>query len=129
MRFLLLVAIAVIALSIELPPSIAAKDSTTKATPAPATELIVIEAEGCIYCQVFRRDVLPAYLTSPRSKDAPIRFVNYNDRAAAELQLNGPVRIVPTFIMVKQKREVGRIPGYIGRDEFFRAVTEMLYAP
>lgn len=129
MRFLLPIIAVALALTVELPPSNAARNSTAEPALGPAAELIVIEVEGCTYCQVFRRDVLPAYMASPRSKEVPIRFVDYNEPAAAKLPLNGPVSIVPTFIMVKRNREVGRIPGYIGRAEFFRAVTRMLYAP
>jgi thioredoxin-related protein len=129
MRILLPIILVALALTLALPKSKAATDSTTPPGEPPIAELIVIEVEGCIYCKVFRRDVLPAYMASSRGKEAPIRFVDYNEPAAAELPLNQPVRIVPTFIMLKQNKEVGRIPGYVGRAEFFRAVTRMLYAP
>jgi thioredoxin-related protein len=44
-------------------------------------ELVVMEAPGCIYCTIFRRDVLPAYQSSERARDVPIRFLDINDEA------------------------------------------------
>lgn len=129
MRFLLPIVFAAVALLTAFPQSEAARDPASLPPGTAAAELIMIEVDNCIYCEVFRRDVLPAYMASPRSKEAPIRFVDYNAPAADELPLNAPVSIVPTFVMVRENKEVGRIPGYVGRAEFFRAVTRMLYAP
>lgn len=128
MRFLLPVVVAAFALIVALPLSEAARDLSSE-LPSASAELIMIEVDGCIYCKVFRRDVLPAYLASPHSRNVPIRFVDYNEPGTSDLPLNGPVSIVPTFIMVKHDKEVGRIPGYIGRTEFFHAVTHMLSTP
>lgn len=128
MRLMLPVLFAASALITVLSTSNAARDLISAPSSADA-ELIVIEVEGCLYCKVFRRDVLPGYLASPRSKEAPIRFVDYNTQTAADLPLHGPVTIVPTFVMIKDNREVGRLPGYVGRSEFLRAVTHMLSAP
>lgn len=128
MRLLLPTLFAVAALITALSTSNAARDLIGAPT-SPAAEIIMIEVEGCVYCKVFRRNVLPVYQDSPRGKEVPIRFVDYNTQAAAELPLNGPVTIVPTFVMMKDNREVGRLPGYVGRSEFLRAVTHMLSAP
>lgn len=93
-----------------------------------AVEIIVLEAPGCIYCPIFRRDVLPAYQSSSRARTAPLRFLDLNDEAADKLPLEGPVTIVPTVIILKEHREVGRIPGYIGPDNFFHTVDSVLGA-
>ena len=89
-------------------------------------ELIVMEAPGCIYCTVFRRDVLPAYQSSERAKDVPIRFLDVNDAAVNALGLDEPVNIVPTFVVLKDNREVGRLPGYVGPEAFFHTINYLL---
>jgi len=89
-------------------------------------ELVVIEAPGCIYCTLFRRDVLPSYAASPRSKDLPIRFVDINDEAASAISIDYPVDIVPTFLVLKNNKEVGRIPGYTGPEFFFHTINYLL---
>jgi hypothetical protein len=99
------------------------------APPRGATvEVIVIEAEGCRYCEVFRRDVWPAYVTSPRAHDAPMRFLDINDEAAEHLRLAGPVTLVPTVVVVRDGAEVGRIAGYVGPENFFITVKSLISA-
>lgn len=90
-------------------------------------ELVVLEADGCIYCGLFRRDVLPSYQVSERAKDMPIRFVDVNDVPAAKIELLTPVDIVPTFVVLKHNKEVGRIPGYVGPENFFHTINYLLY--
>jgi hypothetical protein len=89
-------------------------------------ELVVLEVPGCIYCPVFRRDVLPRYDAFARGRELPIRFLDLNDAAADRLELEGPVDIAPTAVLLKDNREVGRIPGYLGPDNFFHAVDHLL---
>ena len=89
-------------------------------------ELVIVEVENCTYCEVLRRDVMPAYMTSPEARDLPVRFLDLNKPEAARLQLtDGPLTIVPTLLLVKANREVGRAPGYMGPDGFFYAIRWM----
>lgn len=108
------------------PPSHAARDLATSAKPSAGLELVVLEVPGCIYCNVFRRDVFPAYTRSKRAEDLPIRFLDLNDPAADNIRYAQPVTIVPTVILIEDNREVSRIPGYVGRDNFFRLVSAMM---
>ena len=100
-------------------------DAAIPAAPV-AMELVVLEAPGCIYCGLFRRDVLPSYQASGRAKEMPIRFVDINDAAADALGLDSPVDIVPTFVVLKNNHEVGRIPGYTGPEFFFHTINHLL---
>lgn len=89
-------------------------------------QLVVMESPDCTYCDIFRRDVLPAYEASERAKELPVRFVDVNDAAAAKLELQTPVDIVPTFVVVKDNKEIGRIPGYVGPENFYHAINYLL---
>lgn len=89
-------------------------------------QLIVMEADGCIYCGIFRRDVLPSYEVSERGKDVPVRFVDVNDVDKAGIDLQSPIDILPTFVIVKDNHEIGRIPGYVGPEDFFHAISYLL---
>ena len=89
-------------------------------------ELIVFEADNCIYCDVFRRDVLPDYLKSQRAAEVPIRFVNVSHIGALEQSLGSPLTIVPTVVLMNEGRETGRITGYTGPENFFRLIGHML---
>jgi thioredoxin-related protein len=101
-------------------------DPASEAEVASPFELIVLEADGCTYCRLFRRDVLPAYEVSEHGKGMPVRFVDVNDLDAQKLDLQHPVEIVPTFIVVKSRKEVGRIPGYVGPENFFHSIKYLL---
>ncbi len=100
-------------------------EAAIPATPV-TMELVVLEAPGCIYCGLFRRDVLPSYEASERAKNMPIRFVDINDAAADALGLDSPVDVVPTFVVMKNNHEVGRIPGYTGPEFFFHTINHLL---
>ncbi len=105
----------------------AALNDPSVTAPTNVYELVVVEIEGCTYCDVFRRDVLPAYQASPRSKELPLRFVDLNAPEAAHLQLSeGPLTVVPTVLLVKANREVSRVPGYMGPESFFQSITWMM---
>jgi thioredoxin-related protein len=90
-------------------------------------ELVIIEVEGCTYCAVLRRDVMPAYATAPEARDLPVRFLDLNTPEAAKLHLiDGPLTVVPTLLLVKENREVARASGYMGPDGFFYAIRWMM---
>ena len=107
-------------------PTQAGLDFEAPVTNSGNLELVVMEAPGCIYCTVFRRDVLPAYQASERAKDVPIRFLDVNDEAVAALGLDQPVNIVPTFVILKRNKEIGRLPGYVGPEAFFHTINFLI---
>ncbi|MBU2581898.1 MAG: thioredoxin family protein [Alphaproteobacteria bacterium] len=115
-----------IGIGLALPSSQAARDVAVAPTPGPNLQLVVLEVDGCIYCDVFRQRLLPAYQSSKQGKRAPIRFVDINDPALGDFGLTQPIGTVPTFIMLENNQEIGRIPGLMGREDFFKAVDWML---
>ena len=123
-RFVICLALAAL-LAFAVQKARAALDGVTPSASS-GLELVVLEVPGCLYCPVFRRDVLPRYDAFARGRELPIRFLDLNDKAADRLALDGPVDIAPTVVLLKDNREVGRIPGYLGPDNFFHAVGHLL---
>jgi thioredoxin-related protein len=115
----------VVALALIAPQASSRAGLDIEAIPPSASvmELVVIEAEGCIYCGLFRRDVLPSYAGSTQGKEMPVRFLDINNTEASGLDLKTSVDIVPTFIVVKSHHEVGRISGYMGPEDFFHSIS------
>lgn len=99
---------------------------TSAIVPTSSYELIVLEVPGCIYCRVFRRDVVPAYEISTRAREVPMRFVDLNDIDEEKLGLTSPVDVVPTVVLMHEGREVGRIAGYLGPESFFHSVSHLM---
>ena len=104
----------------------AAYDLETAPSRWSGLELVVVEAEGCIYCRIFRRDVLPAYAASPRAQSVPMRFADLNALEAGTLTLAGPIDSVPTVLVLSGNRELGRVSGYVGPESFFHAINGLL---
>ena len=94
---------------------------------ASGLEIVVLEAPGCVYCDVFRTQDKAAYEASARARTAPLRFLDLNDEAADQLQLTGgPVDVVPTFVGMKDRQEVARNVGYVGLENFMRVLSSIL---
>jgi thioredoxin-related protein len=119
------IAVALFVLVALSPRGEAAPDRATDARDV-EFELVVVEAQGCIYCPVFRRDVLPAYQSTPRAASVPLRFADIEAIEAGALALAGPIDSVPTVLVMKGGREVGRLAGYAGRENFFRSLDGLL---
>lgn len=90
-------------------------------------ELVIAEVEGCTYCPVLRRDAIPAFEASAHAKEVQVRFLDLNAPEAQALTLTeGPVTVVPTLLLVRDNREVGRAAGYMGPDGFVFAAKWLL---
>lgn len=92
----------------------------------PNLEVLVFEHIDCVYCQIFRRDVLPKYRYSVRSELAPLRFLDIQASASGRLALNARIDTVPTVVVMRDGQEVGRIVGYWGPTNFFKMLSHIL---
>jgi thioredoxin-related protein len=104
----------------------ATPDLETAALPDPKVELLVVEAAGCKYCSLFRRDIVPLYAISPQAREAPLRFVELSTAKAGKISLASPVEVLPTILVMRNGRETGRIPGYLAPENFFRLINRLL---
>ena len=93
---------------------------------APAMEVVVFESSDCAYCRIFRRDVLPKYRQAVRRDAVPLRFVDIDTSEAQSLTLKSRIDTLPTAVLVTDGREVDRIVGYWGPDNFFKLLAHML---
>jgi thioredoxin-related protein len=89
-------------------------------------ELVVFEADGCIYCEVFRQQVVPLYTASSTSREVPLRFVNVSKSDETKMGISGAITIAPTVVLLRDGREVNRITGYTGPGNFMQMVAWML---
>lgn len=84
-----------------------------------AAELVMYERAGCVWCARWDRDIAPVYHKTPEAKLLPLRRVNLDKPADGDVKLASPVRYTPTFVVVDQGREIGRITGYISHESFW----------
>jgi len=107
-------------------PSRAARDMTADTRIASEYELVVLEVSRCIYCKLFRRDVVPTYNATTHAKTVPMRFVDLDHGTVTAFQLTAPIDTVPTVVLLHRSREVGRLAGHIGPETFLHAVNRLL---
>lgn len=86
---------------------------------APQRMLVMFERAGCAYCQRFDAEVAPLYARTDEGRAAPLRRVDMGAGTPADLALKAPVRFTPTFVLVEDGREIGRITGYMSNESFF----------
>jgi len=126
-RFLARLLVAMVAFA-PVGPTLALPDPDARIEAHTGLEMVVMEADGCIYCGLFRRDVLPAFEASERGRTLPVRFMDVNDVDTAPITLSQPIDILPTFVVLKDHKEIGRIPGYVGPETFFQSINYVLSA-
>jgi len=120
MRILSAVVCASLLLFAQDAPSRAAVEAAARTT---SMELIVFEHPDCIYCPVFRRDIAPSY---QRTAEAPLRYIDIAKSDIGGLHLKSRIDMVPTAVLMKDGREVGRISGYWGRESFFKMLAYIM---
>lgn len=91
-----------------------------------AAELVMIDREGCGYCIAWKKQIGPAYPNTDLGRFAPLRVVNIREGAPEGVTFDRPVLFTPTFILVDEGRELGRIEGYPGEDFFWGLLEKML---
>ena len=83
--------------------------------------------DGCPWCAKWDREIGPIYPKTDFSKRAPLRLINLDhDRDLAIT--HGAIRYTPTFVLVENAKEVGRIEGYPGDDFFWVRLANLLEA-
>ncbi|MGL5168317.1 MAG: thioredoxin fold domain-containing protein [Afipia sp.] len=86
---------------------------------AEASELVMFEQAGCVFCQRWDRDVGALYGKTNEAKALPLRRIDIQAQKMSGIALASPVRYTPTFVVVDNGREVGRITGYSSDDAFW----------
>ncbi|MBN9583260.1 MAG: thioredoxin family protein [Afipia sp.] len=104
----------------------AAFAATLMASPAlQASELVMFEQPGCVHCQRWNHDVGSLYGKTDEARALPLRRVDIRSQGASGIALASPVRYTPTFVVVDDGREVGRITGYSNDEAFWGLLTAL----
>jgi hypothetical protein len=93
---------------------------------AEALELIMFDKAGCVWCARWERDIGRAYPDTREGRAAPLRRVDIRDQRRVGIDLEEPVIYTPTFILIDDGAEIGRITGYRGEDAFWASLDELL---
>jgi len=93
---------------------------------AQPAELVMFERAGCAWCRKWDQEVGTIYPKSPEGQRVPLRRASLDRPLPPELRLTPPVFYSPTFVLMDEGREIGRITGYQGDEAFWGLLTDML---
>lgn len=90
------------------------------------TNLVMVEEQGCVWCEQWLADIGPIYPKTAEGKVAPLRRVDLADPLPKDIKFTKSLRFTPTFVLVVDGQEVNRIEGYPGEDFFWGLLGMML---
>lgn len=93
---------------------------------ADGIELLMFERPGCPWCAQWNAEIAPIYDRTTEGRAAPLRRVQLADPLPEGVVIARPVVFTPTFVLVRDGAEQGRIEGYPGQDFFWPLLQRMI---
>lgn len=94
---------------------------------AEAAELLMFTLDRCAPCMQFEADIGRTYAMTPEAGRLPLRRIAFGTLPD---DLTGvvttPVRAAPTFVVIEDGHELGRIEGYQNDELFWLALHALL---
>ncbi len=88
--------------------------------------LLMLDSQGCAYCEAWTAEVGDAYHKTSEGRIAPLLRQNIRDDLPQGVALKSAAVFTPTFILLDNGVEIGRITGYPGEDFFWWMLENML---
>ena len=88
--------------------------------------LLMIEQPGCEWCEAWQAEVGVVYARTAEGRAAPLLRSMIYDPLPEGVTLARPARYTPTFVLLVDGREVGRIEGYPGEDFFYGLLQRLI---
>ncbi|MEM6276206.1 MAG: hypothetical protein AAF714_04600 [Pseudomonadota bacterium] len=94
---------------------------------AQTAQLLMGEEDGCYWCARWNADIGEIYPKTDKGALAPLMRINIRDPLPDGVSLKSKIIYTPTFVLLVDGVEHGRIEGYPGED-FFWGLLSMLMA-
>ena len=88
------------------------------------TYLLMAEETGCYWCARWNEEISHIYPKTSEGQTAPLQRYDLHSETP-DVEFVQRVRFTPTFVLVQDGAEVGRIEGYPGEDFFWGLLTMM----
>ena len=116
--------------TLSLITSLIAGSGTAIATEAPkgiaGVSLLMLEEDGCPWCERWDEEIGAAYGKTREGRCAPLRRVDIHNRLPTDLKWLTTGNYTPTFVLIENGRELGRIRGYPGEEFFYPLLNQLL---
>ena len=87
-------------------------------------QLVMITSSHCPWCEAFEDDVGKGYDRTEEALIYPLRRHDFYQKIPDDLAHLTPATMTPTFIVMRDGVEVGRIVGYPGAELFWWRLSE-----
>ena len=88
--------------------------------------LVMVDQPGCAYCMAWEDQIGPAYDKTAEGAYAPLVRADLHIGPPDGIEYARRVNFTPTFILVRDGQEIGRMEGYVGEDFFWPVFAKFL---
>jgi hypothetical protein len=103
--------------------SLAGEAAPVEIARAQSATLIMVDDPACHYCRRWHKEVGGGYGRTAEGRAAPLKRVGRDSKV---LNRFAPVVYTPTFLLVHDGREIGRITGYPGQLYFWEELSQLM---
>ena len=89
-------------------------------------QLLMITSVSCPWCEAFDEEVGSGYALTDEGALFPLQRVDYYQAMPSGLQHITPATVTPTFVIIQNGFEIGRIVGYPGAELFWWRISEFI---
>jgi hypothetical protein len=90
------------------------------------TVLIMVEEQGCVWCERWNEEISAIYPKTDEGKAAPLQRLDIHATRPDNLVFSRSLNFTPTFVLMVEGQEKSRIEGYPGEDFFWGLLGRML---
>ena len=90
------------------------------------TRLLMLEESWCEYCQRWNEEIGEVYAKTTEGRRAPLLRSSIHEPLPTGIALKSRAHYTPTFVLLRDGHEVGRIEGYPGEEFFWGLLNRML---
>ena len=88
--------------------------------------LLMAEEDGCMWCARWDAEISEIYPLTAEGKAAPLQRTDIHATTPEGITLDRPLFYTPTFVLLEDGHEIGRIEGYPGEDFFWGLLSVLL---
>ncbi len=96
------------------------------AAQAESPKLLMFEEDYCSWCARWNEEIGGIYHVTEQACFASLDRIQITEKLHDSIQLTEPVVYTPTFVLVHQNKEIGRITGYPGEDFFWYMLDDLI---
>lgn len=89
-------------------------------------QLMMVGSPACHFCRAWEAEIGPGYAASPAGRAAPLFHVDVDGPYPDGLALARRPWITPTFVLLRDGSEVGRVEGYVGKRHFHPVLGQVM---